>query len=479
MENTMQIPENLRLLIGDRGQERDLPCYLESPTWIVDDAWDKFAQVATTALDAYMEYCRTNNYQHSYLLGLDILVMGSVDPSNPKRLFDIRPTLVEGPCCNSYPGCPNLWASRLYGLLKLKGYNPDAVDYPTHPEKILEKICQLFGNIWLKKGDASRKPVIAVFTRPYDLSEEEAAHVTTLNGFKNFGYEAYRVTPEEKPEVKQGKLWVHGRPVDMVWRRIERIHLPGQAHPPGRDKEDWVEFYGEEFARKVVNETPDTIWINPWKVDDLRSKTIEERAFRLYEKNHPGIVVSRPATLLDKEVNGTSVGKHANLGGWAMKKWNSTGGKGVMLHINLDKAKLACDYLYDRYDGRHMVLLDTAALKKELSALDSFNEDAAVQLLRFPDARDLGNGVKLVYDTRINVLFDPFNEKWEFLSGMSRAVACGKNVDNGNSLLTNISMGAEISPLIMGHLKKDADRSQLKTGPMLKALMAGKTTCEF
>lgn len=474
----MNIPEHLRLLIGDRGNEKDLPCYMDSPTWIVDGAWDKFAEVANTALDAYMNYCKKMNLPHSYLLGLDILAMGSVDPNNPRHIIDIRPTLVEGPCCNSYPGCPNLWSSRLYGQMKLFGFDPDVVEFPTHPEKILHKICTLFSNIWKERGDSNREPIVAVFTRPYDLSEEEAAHNATLQGFKDFGFEAYRVTPDENPEVKDGKLWVHGKAVDMVWRRIERVHLHGQANPPGRDDEDWVEFYGEEFAKKVVNETPNTIWVNPWKVDDLRSKTIEERAFRLYEKE-TGKVVSRPKTWLDDEVKPENARKHAELGGWAMKKWNSTGGKGVMLHINLEKAKEMCDYLYARYDGRHMVLLDKEQLEKEIADFSSFNEDTAVQLLRFPDARDLGDGKKLAYDTRINVLYDPLNNVWEFLSGISRVVPCGKTVENGNSLLTNISMGAEISPIVMGHVKPGADRSQIKVGPMLKAMMKDKTEVEF
>jgi len=475
----MNIPEHLRLRIGDRGKERDLPAYLESPTWIVDSAWEQFSAVAKTALAAYMNYCRENKLPHSYLLGLDILVNGSVDPANPRHIIDIRPTMVEGPCCNSYPACPNLWSARLYGQLKLKGYNMDIIDYPTHPERILDKICQLFSDIWEVKGDASRKPVVAVFTRPYDLSEEETAHVTTLNSFKAFGYEAYRITPEEKPEVKDGKIWVQGRPIDMVWRRIERVHLPGQAHPPGRDNEEWVEFYGQDFAKKVVNETPDTIWINPWKIDDLRSKTIEERAFRLYEKANPGKRISRPVTLLDDQINATEVSKLAELGGWAMKRWNSTGGKGVFLHVNLEKAKVMCDYLYNKYDGRHMLLMDPAMMKEELDKFNDFNEDSAVQLLRFPDARDLGGGKKLVYDTRINVLYNPKTDDWEFLSGMSRSVPCGPGVDNGNSLLTNVSMGAEISPLIMGMVKKGSDRSQIKFGPMLTALMAGKKEVEF
>jgi len=72
----MQFPNHLELSIGDRGHESTLPAYLESPTWIVDTAWDQFKKTANTALDAYMNYCREQNLPHSYLLGLDILVMG-------------------------------------------------------------------------------------------------------------------------------------------------------------------------------------------------------------------------------------------------------------------------------------------------------------------------------------------------------------------------------------------------------------------
>jgi hypothetical protein len=477
----VEFPQHLKLLTGDRGYEEELKAYIDSPTWIVDKAWDKFQAVANSALDAYMNYCKKNHLPHSYLLGLDILVMGIIDPQSPQRMMDIRPTLVEGPCCNSYPACPNLWASRLYGQLKYAGWNPDLVEYPTHPEKILEKICLLFQNIWIKKGDSSRKPVVAVFTRPYDLSEEETAHELTMGALKKAGFEVYRVTPDEKPEVKQKKLWVQGRPIDMVWRRIERVHLPGQANPPHREYKEqaWVKFYEEEFAKKVTEETPDTLFINPWKIDDLRSKTKEERAFRLYEQDFPGKQVSRPITLLDREVNTKAVAELAKTGGWVMKKWNSTGGKGVFMHVNNDLAKHIATQLYAKYDGRHMVVLNRQEMEAELKKLDEFNEDTAVQQMRFIDARDLGGGKRLAYDTRINVLYDPLNEKWEFLSGMSRSVACGPTVTHGNSLLTNVSMGAEVSPLIMGHVKPGADRSAIKFGPLLGALMEGKNEVVF
>ncbi len=477
----MEFPKHLQLLIGDRGHETTLPAYLDSPTWIVDNAWDQFQTVARTALDAYMHYCEENNLPHSFLLGLDILVMGRVDPENPNKIIDIRPTMVEGPCCNSYPACPNLWASRLYGQLKYLGKDVDIVEYPTHPTKILEKIASLFQNIWTQYGDTGRKPVVAVFTRPYELSEEETAHNLTLEALKNAGFEGYRITPDEKPEVKDGKLWVNGRPIDMVWRRIERVHLPGQANPPHREYKEmkWVKFYDENFAKQVVTDTPKTIFINPWKIDDLRSKTIEERAFRLFEEKNPGRFISRPATLLGDEIGYDSVKEMANKGGWVMKRWNSTGGKGVFIHVNNDLVKDAVTKLYSQYDGRHMVLLNQKEMEAELEKFKDFNEDTAIQQLRFTDARDLGDGKRLVYDTRINVLYDPLEKRWEFLSGMSRSVPCGPDVKNGNSLLTNVSMGAEISPLIMGHVKEGADRSEMKFGPLLDALMEGKTEVEL
>jgi hypothetical protein len=477
----MEFPQNLQLLIGDKGHESTLPAYLDSPTWIVDKAWDQFKDVALNALAAYMNFCKKNSLPHSFLLGLDILVMGTIDPANPKHIVDIKPTLVEGPCCNSYPACPNLWASRLYGQLKHVGKDPDIVEYPTHPTKILERICKLFQDIWARYGETSRKPVAAVFTRPYEFSEEETAHDLTLQALKNSGFEGYRVTPDEKPEVKHGKLWVNGRPIDMVWRRIERIHLPGQAHPPHREyrEMEWVKFYEEEFARKVVDETAKTIFINPWKIDDLRSKTIEERAFRLYEADFPGKKVSRPDTLLDREINSKAVRRFSEKGGWVMKRWNSTGGKGVFMHVNNDLANEVAQRLYLRYDGRHMLIMNKSDMESELSKFDDFNEDTAIQQMRFIDARTLDRSRHLAYDTRINVIYDPMAEKWDFLSGMSRSVPCGPSIENGNSLLTNVSMGAEISPLIMGHVKKDADRSQIVFGPLLSALMNGKSDYYF
>ena len=119
-------------------------------------------------------------------------------------------------------------------------------------------------------------------------------------------------------------------------------------------------------------------------------------------------------------------------------------------------------------------------MEKELKKFDNFKEDTSIQQLRFLDARDLGDGKKLAYDTRINVLYDELEKKWEFLSGISRSVPCGENVESGNSLLTNISSGAEISPLIMGYTKDKSTHKNMTFGPLLKALMEGKheTTIE-
>jgi len=58
----MDFPEHLQLLIGDRGHESTLPAYLESPTWIVDNAWDEFQTVARNALNAYMHFCQKNRH---------------------------------------------------------------------------------------------------------------------------------------------------------------------------------------------------------------------------------------------------------------------------------------------------------------------------------------------------------------------------------------------------------------------------------
>jgi len=456
--------EDLRLTDGGLGQEEIIPCYDESPTWLLEGAWEKAMEVGRNSLDAYMKYCREENLPHSYLLGLDILFMGKVDPSNPRRLIDLRPTLVEGPCCNSYPACPAVDALKLYRRLQVKGFDPDRVDYPSHPTMVRQKIASLLIGLFHRNG-GSGMPVAAVFTRPYPESEEETAHVEMVKAFEKAGMETYRITPDENPEVKDGKLWVNGKAIDIVYRRIERIHVPV--------------FYGQELGNKIINDTPDTIFVNPWKIDDLRSKTIEERAFRRWEAEHPDRPVSRPVTLLDDEVTPENVAKLAAFGGWVMKKWNSTGGKGVFLHFNKKVTDAAVNYLYLDASGRHMIHLDEEGVKRELDALKDFNEDTAVQQLRLVDARILSDNKRLAYDTRINALYNAEFDKWDFISGMSRSVPCGPEVTSGNSLLTNITAGAEVSPLIMGHLRTEEGGKGLEFGPILKAIMDNQEYIDF
>ncbi len=451
--------EDLTLIDGGRGRQSELPCHDDSPTWIVDQAWDYVKDICKNSLAAYMDYCKEENLPHSFLLGLDVLIMCEVDPENPYRLCDIRPTLVEGPCCNSYPACPNLDSYKLYRRLQAKGFQPDEVEYPTHPTQIRQKIAKVFADLWHAKG-GSGMPRVGIFTRPYPESEEEAAHVAMEEGFKDFGLKVYRVTPDENPYVKDGKLWIGDVPLDFCYRRIERIHVPM--------------FYGEEKADQIINHTPETIFINPWKIDDLRSKTIEEKVFRRYEAAGKG-KISRPITLLGDEISSESVARLASFGGYVVKKWNSTGGKGVFLNLAEKYAAKACDFLYLKYDGRHMDLLDDHRLEKELKEFDDFTEDTAIQQLRLTDARVLNDRERLVYDTRINWLYDPAAREWNFLSGFSRSVPCGPDVESGNSLLTNITSGAEISPLVIGYVKNKKFLEKLNFGPLLDALMKNKT----
>jgi hypothetical protein len=265
------------------------------------------------------------------------------------------------------------------------------------------------------------------------------------------------------PKARDGKLVVHGVPIDMVYRRIERIHVP--------------QFYGLETARQVIEETPDTIFINPWPVDDLRSKTKEEDCFRRWEKK-TGKVISRPITLLGKEITPDSVRELAKCGGWALKRWDSTGGKGVFLHMVGSQVGKIADALYERYDGRHMMVMSDSEFDKELKGFGNFSEDASIQQMRLIDARTIPQG-KLVYDTRLNVLYNEKKKEWEFISGISRSVPCGKGVENGNSLLTNISAGAEISPLIVGKILSSTVEEKLTFGPLLSAIRDGKPTVDI
>ena len=90
----MFTPEELRIYQGGVGTEEDIPSHVDSPTWIVDQAWDKVKEVAQKSLEAYMNYCETENIPHSYLLGLDILITGVADETGNK-ITDIRPTILE------------------------------------------------------------------------------------------------------------------------------------------------------------------------------------------------------------------------------------------------------------------------------------------------------------------------------------------------------------------------------------------------
>ena len=454
--------EDTRLLEGGLGSERVINGHLDSPTWVVNEVWDQFAQVAHSALNAYMYYCEEEGLQHSYLLGLDILMTGEIGMVDGQRsVVDIRPVILEGPCCNSYPACPNFFSSRLFKQLRDSGVDPDkCIDYPSHPFQVLGKLAALFSDVWHSKGN-DRDPIVGVFTRPYPVSEEETAHQLVVDACEKAGLEVYRITPDEKPEVKDGKIWVSGKPIDVAYRRIERIHVP--------------EFYGEELAEQIINETPDTIWINNWKIDDLRSKTLEENVFRRWEEKS-GEKISRPITLMCDEISPESVRKLLDRGGFALKKWNSTGGKGVFLHMSEEVAGTIYKELYDRFDGRHMVVIPTAEIDQTLEQFKTFKEDAAIQQMRVIDARNLSDH-RLVYDTRINVLYNVKKKEWEFVSGMSRVVPCGPQVDNGNTLLTNVSSGAEMAPLVFGHLKPGAKLDEDEMGPLMKtSLVKGETT---
>jgi len=450
--------EDLRLVDGGLYQENEIACYEESPTWIVDSAWDQVKEVCERSLAAYMDYCKSKNIPHSYLLGLDVLITGETDPDDPEHIVDIRPTIMEGPCCNSYPACPNIDSHRLYQRALEKGIDPDMVEYPTHPTMIKQTIVDTLVQVYRAHGGKGY-PRVGVFTRPYPESEEETAHRLIHTALLMNNIKAYRITPEEKPEVKDGKIWVSGVPMDVCYRRIERIHVPY--------------FYGSRLGNEIISNTPDTLWVNPWSVDDMRSKTLEERVFRQWEEK-TGQTISRGTTLLADEITPESVGNQARRGGYAIKQWNSTGGKGVFLHVNNDYCGDAFRYLYQNYDGVNMIILNTEEMKQSLQTFTDYKDDASLQQLRLIDTRTLPDG-KLVYDTRINALYQPDTKSWRFVSGISRVVKCGPHVVKGNSLLTNITSGAEISPLIFGHLKKPEYREKIQTGSLLTVLMNNGT----
>ncbi|MFC1849759.1 hypothetical protein ACFL27_06080 [candidate division CSSED10-310 bacterium] len=450
------LPENVKLLEGGRGQEFEIPCHWQSPTWIVDKVYDLVKDVGRNALDAYMSYCQSYNLPHSYLLGLDILINCVVDPSG-KKLVDIRPTLVEGPCCNSYPACPNFFPSRLYARYKHEGGDPDQIRWEVHPMSIRDKIVETIQSISDARGHRG-KPIVGILTRPYPESEEETAHVEVLERLEEMGYRAYRITNEENPHVKNGKLMIGDVPIDICYRRIERVHMPP--------------FYGWELAMDIVNNSPNTFYLNPWQIDNLRSKTIEERCFREWEIRTGGYV-SRPKTLLGKEISPLAVRNMImEAGGFALKKWNSSGGRGVFLHIYEPLVAEGYGKLFKRYDGRHMIIMNQENIDQHLEQFRNFEADTAIQQMRIADARHIENGRRLVYDTRINVLYNAIEKKWDFISGLSRTVPCGLDVESGNSLLTNVTAGAHLSPLMLGY--SDGENLALQHGPLAKMLLAGK-----
>jgi hypothetical protein len=329
-----------------------------------------------------------------------------------------------------------------------------------HPTKIREELVAIFQGIW-DSMERPGKPIVGVLTRPYPESEEETAHLLNMEGFEKAGYKVYRITPDESPEVKDGKLFVGDVPIDLCYRRIERVHMPM--------------FYGWELGLDIVEGCPNTFFVNPWEIDDLRSKTIEERAFRMYA-TRTGIEVPRPRTLLGREITPENVRTMMHEGGFALKKWNSTGGKGVFLHVYKPLVDTIYEKLFSRFDGRHMELVDDGNLEKILGGFENYRADAAIQQMRIIDARAMKNGEKLVYDTRINCFYNPGTKTWKTVSGISRTVPCGPEVKSGNTLLTNVSSGAHMSPLVMGKMKKKTDTMEF--GPMLEALMKGKHEIE-
>ena len=448
-----------RLLDGGRDNEREIPAHMESPTWILDKAWDAVNDTAMKALDAYMEYCRSFDLPHSFVLGLDILITGKASKDG-KKIVDIRPTLLEGPCCNSYPACPSYFPSRLYLQAKNAGHDVEAVEWPVHPMKVREELVAVFQGIW-ETMKRPGKPIVGILTRPYPESEEETAHLQIQDGFEAAGYKCVRITPDENPEVKMGKLFVGDVPIDLCYRRIERVHVPM--------------FYGWELGLDIVEGCPNTFFVNPWEIDDLRSKTIEERAFRMYA-TRTGIEVPRPRTLLGREITPENVRTLMHEGGFALKKWNSTGGKGVFLHVYKPLAGPIYEKLFKRFDGRHMTLVDDEGLEEVLGGFENFRADAAIQQMRIIDARSIENEERLVYDTRINCYYNPGTGKWKVVSGLSRTVPCGPQVESGNSLLTNVSSGAHLSPLVIGKMKKKTET--MNFGPLLTALMNDKTEVE-
>ncbi len=462
------LPDDLKLVLGGRDHEREVPAYPQSPTWIVNRAFEKVQAVIDATMSAYLRRCSELGLQHSYVLGLDILISGEVDAND--RVVDIKPTLVEGPCCNSKPACPYIDSYRLYRRAQLAGLDPDRVESPLHPTKIHAALIDALRAVWQVKTGAAN-PVIGVLSRVYADSREETALQLLIEACRDVGLRALRIAPEDNPTVANGKLVAEGVPIDVCQR-----NLPAY---------DMTKEYGEELGRQIVEQTPETLFFNPWEVDVLRSKAIEEEVFRSHEVAG-GQPVSRPRTLIGPEATPDAVAELFDHGGYALKHSDSTGGRGVFLHVNLERANHVFDNLYGRYDGHHMQLHGSGSKADFLAPLQNLAADTVIQQLRVIDSRPIGSGVKLAYDLRVNLLFNAMEKSWTIISGISRGVPMGLDIESdaraegsipllgqGNSLLTNVSSGAHIAPLIMGTTAEE-NMKAMTFGSLLTALNQGE-----
>ncbi len=441
-----------------------MPAYPASPTWIVNGAFERVSAVVDAALAAYHRICAERGLQHSYYLGFDILITGELDPSG--RVVDIRPTIVDGPCCNSMPACPYIDSYRLYQRALLAGGEPDQVKSAVHPTKIQETMIAAFRKIWqAKTGETS--PVMAVMTRTYDDSREETANSLMVQACRDAGLQAFRITPEENPSVSNGKLVVEGVPIDVCYRCLRAVEVPG--------------IYGEELAEGILTGSPETEYVNPWQMDTLRPKATEEECFRAHEAAG-GEPVSRPRTLIGAEATTNAVAEMFERGGYVLKQSGPTAGAGVHLHLNSERVRRTFDQLYGRYDGTHMELHPGNDMDTALAPFAGLASDSVVQQLRVIDSRSIGEGLRLAYDTRINLIFDAIEKHWTIISGFSRGVPMGQaSVAShseprapGNSLLTDVGAGAHMAPLIMGTTAASNTKA-MTFGPLLTALNQGET----
>ena len=448
------LPDDLRLIFGSRGVEHEVPAYPGSPTWVVGRGFEQVDELVQAALAAFLHACSLRGLPHSNYLGLDILISGELDSSG--NVVDIRPTIVDGPCSNSNAADPYIDSYRLYQRALRLGVEPDRVEWPVHPTQIQETFMEAFRGLSLA-GGGSPEPVVAILTRTYEQSLEETANVLFLQALRDAGLQAFRITPEEKPSVSNGKLTVNGVPIDVCYRRIRVEEMAG--------------FYGADLADGILHGSPDTIYTNPWQVDMLRPKPVEEEVYREYEAA-VGRTVSRPLTLIDEEITREAVADLFEAGGYVVKR-PGLSGSGVFLHLNRDAVAPVFDRLYGRYDGRHMHLHAGSNLEAALAPLDDLPEGSLVQQLRVIDARNSDTGVRLAYDLRVNLIFNAVAKTWTRISGFSRGVPMGVELD-GNSLLTNVSSGAHMSPLFIGPRTSETG-PPMTFGPLLAALNRGGT----